>query len=516
MRLNRHSLSYLSFVYKDRYVFLSAVVIIAFILGLSLAYGAFALLAPLLWMLLLLVLHECSDADLLMGSWAFGFSYLCTSTYWFAYPLHDMLGVPWYACMILLACAFALVACFWCLPFIVHRAFSQRFSIGLLSLPWLFTSFEFLRGFTIFALPWTWVGYTVLYIPLLKQIIPYTGVFISGYLLIHFACFLMHTVIGSKTMMRFYAVFFAGLMLFYLHLPPTLIKADRHLPLQIIQANMTVEDKLSDNYRRYAERLLSSSSDALTIFPEASMSLAFNTEDDRLLFLEYLKPYSGIIGLSYVANDAPKHHIDLVGFGDVSGIHHKQYLVPFGEYIPGLSAVLPWLRPFIADDLYNNMRPFIHAPMQSTQISLLDYRNILSYPFLCYEGFFPPISSTVQSRSHLNIIAVENAWYRASIFHNLMVAVSRFQAIQSLKTTILSSNRGPSMVITPKGNIARQTVFDQQDTLSSNVLLSQGRPYYHSGYDSVIIAGFVVYEWLCLFFTMIWIHYAKRLFTRKN
>ncbi len=433
---------------------------------------------------------------------------LVSSSYWLVHPLHEMVGLPWWLAITVLTAAFCLAATIFDGGFII-----KSHSPNWLSYAWITACSEYLRQGTFLALPWSFTGYISMHLPLVS-LIPYTSVFTLSYLLIHSINAIAMVCKKPLEGIIHYSILLAILSGLFQLLPAVITHTQGTLPVQIIQPNIKLETKQHPHQvsSTLSTLLTQADPEALSILPEAAIHL--NTDTISLSdFKATLAKRSSLIGLSYHQPPHYENYISIIATGKAEGMYHKQRRVPFGEMIPSLDSIYPIITRVLTPP---PVLEALHTPTNIPTSTLLKYKNYYLYPILCYEVFFPIVSSKQQAKASANIISAENNFYSDSQLHLMLNNAARFQAIQSAKTTLLATNRGPSTIYDKFGNIQAQSAFNTTQLLTSQVTLNNTQNLYHSGYDSVIIILLLVIDWLSYQCRTIMVYYARQLFSQRH
>lgn len=436
------------------------------------------------------------------------FGLLSSSSYWLIYPLHDMVGLAWPIAIPALTSAFILVAILLDLSFVLNNR-----TPPWLSYAWIIACSEYLRQYTFLALPWSFTGYVAMHLPI-APLIPYSSVFTLSYILIQ--CAMSITTVYRKPLEGSiqYSIVFGLLGIMYYTMPAVLTQTNNTIALNIIQPNLDLESK-QDPIKvanRLSTLIAKAKPHTLSILPEASLHLNLNSVTLDA-FMNSLKDRSALIGISYNKPPEYENHISIIGTGEAEGTYHKQRRVPFGEMLPGLDTLYPLIAYL---GINTPQLQSMHTPTNIPKSTLLNYHKQAFYPMLCYEVFFPVIDSTQQSQATLNIISAENTFYANSRLHDMLSSAAKFQALQSMKPTVLATNRGPSVIYNNQGKIQAKTTYDNDTILTTQTTTNYTQNSYHSGYDSVIIIVLLAIDWLSYQCRTMMVYYARQLLSQRH
>lgn len=151
----------------------------------------------------------------------------------------------------------------------------------------------------------------------------------------------------------------------------------------------------------------------------------------------------------------------------------KQHLVPFGEFMPWQLASLKT------------------SPKKDL---LFKVNDMVLYPLLCYDFFFPTTSQTMYS--HLLIASAENTWYGNGIMQLRFIQAARFRAVESNTPLLLSMNRGYTSVISSRGEVIEQLPYAEASSLLFKPTWSMTSSWYAYLGDGGVILGVCLIEFI--------------------
>ena len=154
--------------------------------------------------------------------------------------------------------------------------------------------------------------------------------------------------------------------------------------------------------------------------------------------------------------------------GDVK-IYHKSKLVPGAENMP-FPAILDPLAELIVDiggvsgslGSYNTLN---HFSMKGNVIS----------PLICYESVYGDMSL-----GETNILAVvtNDGWWKNTPGYRQHFSYSKLRAVEQRKIVVRSANTGISGVINSRGDVLKQSNWDEEVCLTSKVRLNNTVTFY--------------------------------------
>ncbi|HQH28026.1 MAG TPA: apolipoprotein N-acyltransferase, partial [Oligoflexia bacterium] len=208
-------------------------------------------------------------------------------------------------------------------------------------------------------------------------------------------------------------------------------------------------------------------------FPAAAVPLVYGGLAYRL------KPeMHGELAESHAAAQRKRHFSFNTAFGldehgNVTGVYHKQVLMPFGEYMP-FADIFPALRalsPHTGDFTPGDRKaPIVlqvkRAAQNSAPVSLR------AGALICYEDLVPSLSrEAVAHGANILVNLTNDAWYgktAAPYQHNLL---AQWRAIETRRYLLRVTNTGLTAVIDPLGRTVQQLPLFSEGYLISDVRL---------------------------------------------
>ena len=152
-------------------------------------------------------------------------------------------------------------------------------------------------------------------------------------------------------------------------------------------------------------------------------------------------------------------------------IYHKTKLVPGVEQIP-YSFIFDLIADFTVD-----LGGTSGSLSTDNNVDLLHYNEIKVLPLICYESIFGDMITGRNS----NVIAVitNDGWWKNSSGYKQHFQYARLRAIEQRKSIIRSANTGISGLISPNGDVIRQTQWDEEIALNIKVSLNDTVTFYN-------------------------------------
>jgi apolipoprotein N-acyltransferase len=252
----------------------------------------------------------------------------------------------------------------------------------------------------------------------------------------------------------------------------------------IVQANIAPEIKWDFSYTKkilhtYSTLTNQLSNHDLIIWPETASPVTYN---DAQILIDSLRQFTQandntvILGIVKEVSDQMSAQSFGNYFNSIVAIsantplyfYNKHKLLPFGEYTPFESILLP-------------LKELLQIPMSTFMAgdanqAIFSKDNIIASIYLCYEDLFPHYVRKQASTANLLIAISDDAWFGFSqgAYQHLLIA--RVRAAELGRHLVRATNTGISAFINHKGNIVKRTgELHTQATLSAQVELRQGK-----------------------------------------
>jgi apolipoprotein N-acyltransferase len=175
-----------------------------------------------------------------------------------------------------------------------------------------------------------------------------------------------------------------------------------------------------------------------------------------------------IAGVVLNENGAPANASILYGVdGDVKSTYIKQYLTPFGEYMP-LRKIAEFLSPYAAS--VNDFRPgngFVTHKINEEKIS----------PIICYEIINDGLVRHAASRSGAFIVQTNSATFANTSQSKQQLAITRLRAIEHSREILSVSTIGISAFIDNNGTVKKQSKENVSTSIAGDLYLSEYRTF---------------------------------------
>jgi apolipoprotein N-acyltransferase len=155
--------------------------------------------------------------------------------------------------------------------------------------------------------------------------------------------------------------------------------------------------------------------------------------------------------------------------GKFKPIYRKNILVPFGERIPFLS-IFPILWKL----------DFGQANWEYGTEQNIYYANEHSFsPLICFEIAFDGLAKKIVDKNTDFIVNLTNdAWFHRSAGTYQHLMMTKFRAIETRKQIYRAANTGFSAIVSPKGEILKQTELFEKKIISEQLYIYNGNSFF--------------------------------------
>lgn len=198
--------------------------------------------------------------------------------------------------------------------------------------------------------------------------------------------------------------------------------------------------------------LASTDSSDLILWPEAAFPGYFNRSFDAERIRELARSIQTpiLLGSPHLETQTEAYNSAylLDTEGQVAERYDKQFLVPFGEYVP-LQPFLSWLEP-VARSL--GISDF-YAGKEFTLFSLPQHKKNFA-TLICFEDVFPRLARNfVKEGADFLAVITNDAWFGKTAAPYQHLQASIFRAIENGVSVVRSANTGISTFISPLGQV---------------------------------------------------------------
>ncbi|MEE8059214.1 MAG: apolipoprotein N-acyltransferase [Pseudomonadales bacterium] len=454
--------------------------------------------------LLVWLLADLSPVQAAKRGWFYGFALFGTGSSWiyvsihvYGYapvPLAAFLTLLWSIGLGLLTSVTAYIYVRWLRDCLTGHAGGQHLGFAA-----IFVLGEWLRSWLLTGFPWLYLGYAHIDTALAGWA-PVGGVFslsfivaVSGAVI---ANSLMQRKIIASQLSLVLVLWLGGAILQTIDWVTPASKA----PVQVamVQANIAQDIKWNRDQYWPTLTLYQQTSQPLwehndiVIWPEAAIPGYYQNAKE---FLERVgqqaKAHNAslITGIPYLypATDstALRYHNSIMGFGEGSGIYHKQRLVPFGEFVP-LEGLLRGLIQF-----FNlPMSAFSAGPPAQAAIKAGD---LTLAPFICYEIVYPELVNEWLPEADLLITISNDAWFGESIGPLQHLQMAQMRALESGRYLLRATGSGVSAIVDQRGHIVVRGDQFKREVIQGEAIIYRGAtPFALAGSWPILLLCFAI------------------------
>jgi apolipoprotein N-acyltransferase len=145
--------------------------------------------------------------------------------------------------------------------------------------------------------------------------------------------------------------------------------------------------------------------------------------------------------------------------GEVVSVYSKQYLTPFGEYIP-LRGIARIVSPYV-----DNVSDFSSG--SSVDIHRVNSMNIA--PVICYELLSDSLVRNASDKSDALVVQTNSATFAGTSESAQQLAITRIRAVENAREIVSISTIGISAHIDINGNVLNRTDEDVRAILEGDL-----------------------------------------------
>ncbi|MES2504599.1 MAG: apolipoprotein N-acyltransferase [Myxococcota bacterium] len=399
--------------------------------------------------------------------------YLAT-LYWLTITMNVFAHLPWVVSWFALFLLTMLIACYLAGAAALARYLSIRLGWSYFALfPVTLCVTEYLRDYGfIGSFPWGASAYSLLSVPVLLQ-----GASVGGVFGLVFYVGLVNAGIASVIVRRkmcWGALFVSvalvayGLSRLWSYQPET----QKNVKVALLQGN--IEQGIKNHAPQYGDEILERYSNLqnkavslgaqIVIWPESSYPYRLDMQRPILNNLGTLAPVNII---SALGTDAQRDFYNtayvLDQSGTILGRFDKNYLVPFGEYVP-------WPFGYVVEKIVPNLGSFARSGGFKTVMA----DGIPLAVTICYEGVFPVIGRAfVAEGAELLINVTNDAWYGVSAGPYQHLGMYQMRSVEVGRSYARATNTGVSAWVDSRGFIHQPTNLYEEALVLAEVPLSK-------------------------------------------
>ncbi len=399
------------------------------------------------------------SAGFLRG-YAFGLGLLGFGVAWIRISLNEFGNMDAWLADLLMALFVAAMALYYgLLGWLVRRLDRGRPWVGpLLLFPGLYVLLEWLRGWLFTGFPWLNLGYTQIDGPLAGYA-PVAGVYGLSLLVVVSGGLLWGLVRWdwrgrAATLAWLCAIWLggAGLQRIDWTWP-----AGEPFQASVVQANIPQATKwdpeaLADTLETYLELTRDHLDSDLILWPETAIPAFLH--EVRAGFIDNLAERARqegteiVLGIPVMDLESGQYYNGLLAIGSQEALYAKRHLVPFGEFMPFKSWLVPLAQAFEV--------PMSAFSPGSSARPLLRVGPYMAGASICYEDAFPAETAQALPDARYLINVSNDAWFGDSLAPHQHLEMARMRALEGGRFMVRATNTGISAIIDARGRIVGQ------------------------------------------------------------
>jgi len=374
--------------------------------------------------------------------------------------------------------------------FALILSFTKRWlgSTAYLASPFLWVTFEYLRGLTLLGFPWGTLAYTQTQYPTVIQLSSLGGVgLVSGWiLLVNALCVLLIQSRKSRKKLSLCLIVLAFTILVPHMWGEAQISAQvgERLRVALLQVNL---DSKRVRDRSYPEEITpaiekmilqaAEENPDLLIMPESALPGFLGHQTEYRAWLSELSArthtpiLTGAVRYEYSGGEFKYYNSAFLFRPDgVAECYDKLHPVPFSERLP-YDDVLPWIRNIqLGQGRYSPGREFKVFHLDRSSFSVL----------ICFESIFPRLARRfVKEDAHFLVNITNDSWFgdTPGPYQHAQMAVMR--SVENRVPIARCGNTGISMLVDPYGRVSQVTeMFTRRVVIGDLVLMKNATTLY--------------------------------------
>ena len=384
---------------------------------------------------------------------------------------------------------FFLFGAYFFVLFLLYNFVSQR--IPKLRFPafiFFWISFEYLQNFGEFRFPWFNLGYSLADYNALIQPVEIGGMYLLALLILIVNILLYNLKIHFKRSFTALFVIFLVWSGWGIFRYKTIPVEQTNTNISIVQVSIPQDKKWETSYldstlalyEIYTQKAAEGKPDMI-IWPEAAMpgyvirNNMFRNFVGGMAKEVQTEVFTGFPHYEVAPKDYPEKFkffnsaTKITKEGKFKPIYRKNILVPFGERIPFLN-VFPVLWKL----------DFGQANWEyGTEQSIYKINEFSFSPLICFEIAFDSLGKKIADKNVDFIVNLTNdAWFHRSdgTYQHLMM--TKFRAIETRTQIYRAANTGFSAIVSPKGEILKQTGLFKKEIISEQLYIYNGNSFF--------------------------------------
>ncbi len=339
------------------------------------------------------------------------------------------------------------------------------------SLPLIWFSMEWLKGWVLTGFPWLSLGYAHINSPLAGYA-SLVGVYGLSSVSILLSLLLVNWK-QNKTPLSLILILCIGLAGFSLKQINWTEESGEPLSITMIQGNIPQEMKWQRDDRQkildiYWDATKLNWSSDLVVWPEVAIPGRSEDLQEEILLPMSMQASENNSNLltGIVVSDWMKreYYNSMILMGNHQGVYHKRHLVPFGEYYP-FRQLLSFMKSYINIPM-SDMKA---GPDEQPMMSVNDVKLGVS---ICYEDVFSRDINRDLPAANILVNTSNDAWFGDSLAPHQHLEIAQMRSLETERPMVRSTNTGQSAFIDYKGAIIDITDQFKAQTLTTEI---QGR-----------------------------------------
>ena len=388
----------------------------------------------------------------------------------------------------------------------------QRGFVEFVTAPLLWVCLEFLKTILFTGFPWENLAYSQYKYLTIIQFSDITGIYGVSFLIVLINTILTDILVERERKKRVFLEMIFGCIILFLLLGYGTFSLNRvsselnrgeAMEVSLIQGNIDQSVKWNPSYQQESVniyRILSLRNapvgEGLIVWPETAMPFFFRNNP-------HLSPQ--VRSVAKLASDwllfgSPSYKKDgeqiwymnsaflLSPHGSIVGKYDKVHLVPYGEYVP-LRTFFPFLGKLVEG--VSDFKKGEHVtplPLGKHAVGVL----------ICYEGVFTWISRDYRRKGADLLVNITNdAWFGMTSAPYQHLSMTVFRAVENRAFLLRSANTGISAIISPTGQIIKQTALFERTALKGSIKFLDRKTIYTLygdmfAYVCLILLGLII------------------------
>jgi len=356
---------------------------------------------------------------------------------------------------------------------------------GLVLIPFLWVTMEWLRSFGPLGFPWANLAITQTeFLPLI-QIIDFTGSEGVGFWIMILNVYIYYLIRNNyfygKKIILLLAIIVIPWLYGTIRINQLNTQSWEDIEVAALQPNINPNEKWEPTYRKTLFSIMDSLNNKaydmkpkLVLWPEAALPVYMRVSSAKQAYENKVRKTTIplIMGTVDFKRDTLGRKVfnGSIYFGlNENKIYHKLLLVPFAEYIP-LSNKFTFL-----NKLNFGQANFTHGNEFTVfQIDTISFSNMI-----CYESSHPSIArGFINNGARFLTIQANDAWLQNSSGVRQHFELARLRAVELRTGIIRSANTGISGIIDPSGRVKHKVKFYDQEVFKGKILLNKSLTFY--------------------------------------